>query len=66
MRPKKLAHILDETGFHLDQSLQTGILQWQELAHLQFRDLMKLVYARNVLPEEMGDNRLSFPKCADF
>lgn len=58
MRPKKLHHVLDETQFHLDQSLQTGILQWQELAHLEFQDLMKLAYARSASPDE-SDSWLS-------
>ena len=52
MRPKKPIHMLNEAQFHLDQSLRTGILEWQELAHLEFQDLMKLAYARNISHKE--------------
>lgn len=55
MRPRTPIHLLDEMRFHLDQSLRTGILQWQELAHLEFQDLINLVYARNAFREEMRD-----------
>ena len=52
MRPKKPEHILSEISFHLDQSLMTGIFNWQELGYLDFQNLIELTHAKNSSTKE--------------
>ena len=41
MRPKKSVEE-DEKHAYLNQSLATGIFDWQEMAHLDFQELVEL------------------------
>ena len=58
MRPKKPEHRLNETRFHLEQSFATGILDWQAVAHIDFRDLIDLAHRKNTPPEDSELNDL--------
>lgn len=42
----------NEKRSYLDRSLATGIFQWQEMAHLDFQDLIKLARKNNLDFEE--------------
>lgn len=42
MRPRRLDQPEDEIFVYLNKSLETGILNWQELGYLEFKDLVRL------------------------
>lgn len=52
MRPKDTICPSDEPHFYLSQGLSTGIVHWQELAQLDFQDLIRLTQAKYMLTEE--------------
>ena len=52
MHLRKFDQTCDEMHFYLNQSLETGILYWQELAYLDFQDLILLVRRKNAFTEE--------------
>jgi len=52
MRPKRFVHPSAELESQLEQSRATGILDWQELAHLDFQYLIELAQSRTRMGEE--------------
>ncbi len=52
MNPKRL-HDENEKRLYLDQSRATGIFDWQEMAHLDFQNLIELAREKNTLSDEL-------------
>lgn len=52
MNPKRL-HDENEKRLYLDQSRATGIFDWQEMAHLDFQELVELVRKSGPYLEEI-------------
>lgn len=48
MRLNRHIHPAHEIESHFEQSRITGILNWQELAHLDFEKFIEVTRARNV------------------
>ncbi len=55
MRPKQHEQIPDESQIYLERSRETGIWEWQELAHLDFQDLIELARDNSVHKESEYD-----------
>ncbi len=53
--PKQPRHLEDEKAVCLEKSMSTGILDWQELGHLDFKDLISQTRERNFYSEELDD-----------
>ena len=47
MRPRSQNHYHSEMADSINQALTTGIVDWQEFAQMDFKDLMDLVQKRN-------------------
>ncbi len=57
MNPKSPKHLEDERDLVFEQSRSTGIVNWQELGQMDFRDLVHETRERNVYNEESEDER---------
>ncbi len=51
MNPKRL-HDENEKRLYLDQSRATGIFDWQEMAHLDFQELIELARQNKPISQE--------------
>ncbi len=57
MNPKSLKHLENECDLVFEQSRSTGIVNWQELGQMDFRDLVHQTRERNIYNEELEDER---------
>lgn len=50
MWPKRLDLTSSNMEEYFNKSLETGIFNWQELAHMDFEEIMELTYRKNIPP----------------
>lgn len=50
MRPRRLGPQPEDWSLCLKQNLETGVIDWQELARLNFQKTMELIYRKNIPP----------------
>lgn len=54
MNPKSPKHLEDERDLVFEQSRSTGIVNWQELGHMDFKDLIHFTRQKNALFEDLN------------
>lgn len=54
-KSRRANHRQDERDLVFEQSLSTGILHWQELGYVDFKDLIHQTRERNTFKDDTAD-----------